>query len=150
MPEPEEKDRRLWAKIDVDYFDNPKIDELSDAGQLLHVGLILKAKKQQKGGVLSARLCKARGEAALKELLEGDLLHKIDARSYQLHDYVKHQTDNEKLSKTRSEVGKRGAHVTNHEKRQIYVESCLHCQQAAVDGESWLKQAELGPNEAPF
>jgi hypothetical protein len=144
MPEPEEKDRRLWAKLDVDYFDNPKIDELSDAAQLLHVGLILKAKKQQKGGVLSARLCKARGDAALRELLDGNLIHKIDARSYQLHDYVKHQTDNEKLSKTRSDVGRFGAHKTNHEKRLKYVEKCEHCQQAAVDGEKWLKDAELG------
>ena len=33
--EPEEKDRRLWAKIDVDYFDNLKIDELSDTAPLL-------------------------------------------------------------------------------------------------------------------
>lgn len=150
MPEPEEKDRRLWAKIDVDYFDNPKIDELSDAAQLLHLGLILKAKKQQKGGVLSARLCKARGDGALRELVDCNLVHKIDARSYQLHDYGKHQTDNEKLSKTRSEVGKRGAHVTNHEKRQIYVESCLHCQDAAVANESWLKHAGLGPDEPQF
>jgi len=141
MPEPEEKDRRLWAKLDVDYFDNPKIDELSDAAQLLHVGLILKAKKQQKGGVLSSRLCKARGEAALRELLDGNLIHKIDARSYRLHDYVKHQTDNEKLSKTRADIGRFGAHKTNHEKRLKYVDACEHCQQAAVNGESWLKDA---------
>lgn len=144
MPEPEEKDRRLWAKLDVDYFDNPKIDELSDSAQLLHVGLILKAKKQQKGGVLSARLCKARGDGALRELIAGDLLHKIDARSYQLHDYRKHQSDSADLSEKRSQIGRRGAHVTNHEKRGIYVEKCEHCQQAAADGEKWLKHAELG------
>lgn len=143
MTGPEEKDRRLWAKLDVDYFDNPKIDELSDAGQLLHVGLILKAKKQQKGGVLSARLCKARGEAALKELVDGDLIHRIDARTYQLHDYAKHQTDNEKLSKTRSDVGRFGAHRTNHEKRLKYAENCEHCAKAAANGEKWLKDAEL-------
>lgn len=144
MADPEDKDRRFWAKLDVDYFDNPKIDALSDAGQLLHVGLILKAKKQQKGGVMSARLCKARGDAALKELIDGDLLHKIDARTYQLHDYQKHQTDDGGLSEKRSKVGKRGAHVTNHEKRLKYVDACEHCQQAAVDGEKWLKDAELG------
>jgi len=144
MAEPEEKDRRLWAKIDVDYFDNGKIDGLSDSAILLHLGLILKAKKQQKGGVLSARTCKARGDAVLKELMDGDLLHKIDARSYQLHDYKKHQTDTDELSEKRAKVGRRGAHVTNHEKRGIYVEMCEHCQDAAVANESWLKQAELG------
>lgn len=144
MPEPEEKDRRLWAKIDVDYFDNRKIDELSDAAQLLHLSLILKAKKQQKGGVMSARTCKARGDAALRELVDGDLIHKIDARTYQLHDYGKHQSDAVDLSEKRSRVGRRGAHVTNHEKRRIYVDKCEHCQQAAVDGEKWLKDAELG------
>ncbi|GAA5229236.1 hypothetical protein [Arthrobacter cryoconiti] len=145
MAEAEEKDRRFWAKIDVDYFDNSKIDELSDAGQLLHLGLILKAKKQQKGGVLSARLCKARGDAALKELMDGDLIHKMDARTYQLHDYGKHQTDDANISETRSKIGQKGAHKTNHENRQIYVEICGHCQQAASDGEEWLKHAELGP-----
>lgn len=142
--EPEEKDRRLWAKIDVDYFDNAKIDTLSDSAQLLHLGLILKAKKQQKGGVMSARTCKARGDAALKELVDGGLIHKVDARTYQLHDYGKHQVDAVELSEKRAKVGRRGAHVTNHEKRRIYVEACDHCQQAAVDGEEWLKHAELG------
>lgn len=142
--EPEEKDRRLWAKIDVDYFDNAKIDALSDSAQLLHLGLILKAKKQGKGGVMSARTCKARGDAALKELVDGDLIHKIDARTYQLHDYRKHQSDTVELSEKRATVGRRGAHVTNHEKRRIYVEACDHCQQAAVDGAEWLKHAELG------
>lgn len=144
MSEPEEKDRRFWAKIDVDYFDNPKIDELSDDGQLLHLGLILKAKKQQKAGVLSSRLCKARGDAALKELLAGGLIHKLDARTYQLHDYSKHQSDDPGLSEKRSKVGQKGAHKTNHEKRRKYVENCGHCQKAAVDGEEWLKDAELG------
>lgn len=144
MPEPEEKDRRLWAKVDVDYFDNPKIDELSDSAQLLHLSLILKAKKQQKGGVMSTRTCKARGDGPLRELVDGGLIHKVDARTYQLHDYGKHQTDAVELSEKRAKVGRRGAHVTNHEKRHIYVESCEHCQQAAVDGEKWLKDAELG------
>ena len=141
--EPEEKDRRLWAKVDVDYFDNPKIDELSDAAQLLHLGLILKAKKQQKGGILSTRLCKARGDAALRELVDGGLIHKVDARSYRLHDYSKHQTDSVELSKKRADVGRFGAHKTNHEKRFRYVEECEHCQNAAVAGEEWLKHAEL-------
>lgn len=144
MPEPEEKDRRLWAKVDVDYFDNPKIDELSDSAQLLHLSLILKAKKQQKGGVMSTRTCKARGDGPLRELVDGGLIHKVDARTYQLHDYGKHQTDAVDLSEKRAKVGRRGAHVTNHEKRRMYVEACEHCQQAAVDGEKWLKDAELG------
>lgn len=144
MPAPEEMDRRLWAKLDVDYLDNPKIDELSDSAIILHLGMILKAKKQGKGGVLSVRTCKARGDGPLRELTDGDLIHKIDARTYQLHDYGKHQSDAVKLSEKRAEVGRRGAHVTNHEKRGIYVEKCEHCERAAIEGEEWLKQAELG------
>jgi len=144
MPAPEEMDRRLWAKLDVDYLDNPKIDELSDSAIILHLGLILKAKKQQKGGVLSVRTCKARGDATLRELVDGGLIHKIDARTYRLHDYQKHQTDAAQLSEKRAEVGRRGAHVTNHEKRGIYVEKCGHCEKAAMTGEKWLKDAELG------
>ena len=141
--EPEDRDRRIWAKIDVDYFDNPKIDALSDAAQLLHMSLILKAKKQRLGGVLSARTCKVRGDSPLRELVDGDLLHKIDARSYQLHDYGKHQTDEAELSRKRTASGGRGGHVKNHVNRVRYSEDCEHCQKDAADDADWLKKPGL-------
>lgn len=84
MPEPEEKDRRLWAKIDVDYFDNAKIDELSDSAQLLHLGLILKAKNA--AGGLTVEQCAARGESALWELFEAGLIQDAGPGRYTLID----------------------------------------------------------------
>lgn len=80
-----------------------------------------------------------------RELVDSDLVHKIDARPYHLHDYGKHQSDAVDLSQKRAKVGRRGAHVTNHEKRAIYVDKCEHCHQAAVDGESGSKTRSWVP-----
>ena len=136
----------LWAKLDVDYLDNPKIEALSDAGLRLHLSLILKAKKQGLAGVLAANACTRYGDAALKELLDGGLLHRIDAKRYQLHDYGDHQTDPEKDAQTsqhRSEAGSRGGHTKNHARRFIYDEGCDHCQDDAARSEDWLKDPRL-------
>lgn len=135
-------ERDIWAKVSVNYFDHPKIDALTDPAQLLHLSLILLAKKQQLNGILSARACKKRGEPALKELLEEGLLHKIDAKSYRLHDYEKHQTDQE-ISDKRAKFGSRGGHTKNHVNRGRYQESCEHCQADAAEGQSWLKNPGL-------
>lgn len=138
-------DPRLWAKISVDYFDNPKIEALSDAAQLLHLSLILKAKAQQTGGVLTVRACKARGDRAFRELVKAGLLEDVGERSYRIHDYEKHQNDHgaEEISVKRAAAGGRGAHTTNHVKRLVYDESCPHCQRDSVDGADWLRHPDL-------
>lgn len=138
-------DRRLWAKISVDYFDNPKIEALSDTAQLLHLGLILKSKAQRTSGVVALRACKGRGDKAFRELVKAGLLEKADDRTYRIHDYEKHQNDQakEEISVKRAAAGGRGAHTTNHVKRLVYVESCSHCQQDSVDGADWLKHPDL-------
>lgn len=135
-------ERDIWAKLSVNYFDHPKIDALTDPAQLLHVSLILLAKKQQLGGVLSARACKKRGDGPLKELVDVGLLHKIDARSYQLHDYQKHQSDQD-ISEKRAKNGARGGHTKNHVNRGRYDEGCEHCQNDAANGEAWLQKPGL-------
>lgn len=139
------KDPRIWAKISVDYFDNPKIDVLSDTAQLLHLSLILRAKQQRLGGKLSARSCEARGRAALKELVDGGLLIKAEARTYKLHDYEKHQTevDPQRLSEERSKAGSRGGHTKNHARRFVYDEMCEHCQSDFNRSEEWLQDPRL-------
>lgn len=85
------KDARPWVKLSLDYFDNPKIDGLSDTAQLLHLQLILRTARQQMDGEVSARAAKSRGETAFKELVSAGLLDKVDPRTYRIHDYLKHQ-----------------------------------------------------------
>lgn len=79
-----EKDERPWIKLALDYFDNPKIDALSDTGQLLHIQLIMRAARLQSDGAVSVRAAKARGDAAFKELVAGELLLKVDATTYRM------------------------------------------------------------------
>jgi DNA-directed RNA polymerase subunit RPC12/RpoP len=81
-----EKDERPFIKITLDYLDNPKIDALSDSGIILHLSLILKAGHQQRDGLVSSRLCVARGAGPLEELVTGGLLARIDELTYQLLD----------------------------------------------------------------
>ena len=138
----QDKDARLWIKLSLDYFDNPKIDALSDTAQLLHLQLLLRTARQLKDGEVSVRAAKARGEAAFKELVTGGLLDKVDARTYRIHDYAKHQT----LSKTiteRKRAGGRGGHVKNHVKRFIYDDACTHCQDDAAGALEWLKDPRV-------
>lgn len=136
------KDARPWVKLSLDYFDNPKIDGLSDTAQLLHLQLILRTARQQMDGEVSARAAKSRGEAAFKELVSAGLLDKVDARTYRIHDYLKHQT----LSKTieqRKRAGGRGGHSKNHVKRFIYDDACSFCQDDAAGALEWLKDPRV-------
>lgn len=136
----------LWAKLDVDYLDNPKIEALSDAGLRLHLSLILKAKKQGLGGVLAASACGRYGPEALQEILDGGLLHRLDGKRYQLHDYDDHQTDPEKdakLVQERSQAGARGGHMKNHARRHLYDEACDHCQTDAAHDAEWLRDPRV-------
>lgn len=137
-----DKDERPWIKLSIDYLDNPKIDALSDSAILLHLSLLLKAGQQKQDGKVSARACKARGEAPLKELVKQKLLIKLDPLSYQIHDYVKHQTRAEIITK-RATAGAKGGHKKNHEKRLVFVDTCEHCLDAFQSAEKWLEHPEL-------
>lgn len=148
-----EKDERPFIKITLDYLDNPKIDALSDAGIVLHLSLMLRAAKNNlaahKGaksplvdGKLSARSCETRGKPVLKELLDQGLLRKINPTTYELHDYVKHQTALGIIQK-RSASGASGGHTKNHKNRHKFVDTCEHCQTAFEKNEEWLKHPDL-------
>ncbi len=84
-----DRDARPWIKLSLDYFDNPKIDALSDNAQLLHLQLMLRTARQKKDGEVTVRAAKARGETAFKELVSAGLLIKEDPRTYRIHDYDK-------------------------------------------------------------
>ncbi|NKG21071.1 hypothetical protein [Paeniglutamicibacter terrestris] len=141
MAEPE-VDRRLWIKLSVDYFDNPKIDNLTDSAQLLHIGLIMRSFKQKKSGTVTARACKIRGDGPFRELVAEGLLIKVDSGTYRVHDYEKHQSSPDVIAK-RKTAGARGGHTTNHVNRLIYDESCAYCQDDAVGNLDWIKDPNV-------
>lgn len=97
----QDKDARLRIKLSQDYFDNPTIGSLSDTAQLLH-----RTARQLKDGETSVGAAKDRGEAAFKELVAGGLLIKVDARSYRIHDYAKHQTVSKIITEHKRAVAK--------------------------------------------
>jgi hypothetical protein len=137
-----EKDERPWIKLSLDYFENPKIDALSDAGQLLHLNLILRSARNKTDGVVTLRACKGRGDAPFKELVRQGLLDKKDTQTYLIHDYEKHQTLSRIIAK-RTAAGSRGGHGKNHVLRHIFVESCEHCQFDVQNDEEWLHHEDL-------
>lgn len=141
-----EKDERPYIKLSLDYLDNPKIDALSDSAILLHLSLLLRAGQQKKDGAVSTRACKARGESPFKELVKQGLIHKVDNLTYQLHDYVKHQTE-AKIIEARKAAGGRGGHTKNHVKRFIYDDTCQHCNDDFEANMGWLKHPELVAKE---
>lgn len=141
-----DKDERPWIKLALDYFDNPKIDALSDTAQLMHIQLIMRAARMQSDGNVSVRAAKARGDAAFKELVAGGLLLKVDANTYRIHDYLKHQTTADKIAEKaqkRAFAGSLGGHKKNHENRLKFDESCEHCRNAFQSGAEWLKHNDL-------
>lgn len=137
MAEPE-VDRRLWIKLSVDYFDNPKIDACSDAAQLLHIGLIMRSFKQKKAGLVTARACKIRGDGPFRELIAEGLLIKVNSSTYRVHDYEKHQSSPDVIAK-RKASGARGGHTKNHVNRLIYDDKCAHCEDDVALNAGWLK-----------
>ncbi|SEC53945.1 hypothetical protein [Arthrobacter woluwensis] len=138
-------DKRLWAKVSVDYFDNPKIEFLTDSAQLLHLQLILKAKAQGRGGMLAERACKVRGAAPFKELVDAGLLDRKGPQKWAIHDYEKHQTEPENLTENRASAGARGNHVRHHENKRVFDGACTHCKTAADKGEQWVTHPETVP-----
>ena len=142
-----DRDARPWIKLSLDYFDNPKIDALSDNAQLLHLQLMLRTARQKKDGEVTVRAAKARGETAFKELVSAGLLIKEDPRTYRIHDYDKHQTL-KRIIDARSKAGGRGGHVKNHVKPFIYDDACQFCQDDAASNSDWLKDPQVVPKAA--
>jgi hypothetical protein len=67
---------------------------------------------------------------------------KLNPRTYELHDYVKHQTALGIIQK-RTAAGAKGGHKKNHEKRHYFVDTCEHCQNAFQGSEKWLEHPDL-------
>jgi len=135
-----------FVKLDVEYFDHPKIDPLSNDAKVLHMYLICRSGRLKSDGEVSLSAAKSQGREALDELVEAGLLSTEDSKTYRVNDYLDYQTPKEQIeqkSVDRAAAGARGGHVKNHANKLLYDEMCLYCQEAAVKAESWLKHPDL-------
>lgn len=106
---------KLFAKLDLDYADHPKIERLSDAAFRAHVSMILYARKYLTDGVIPNRYATRFGTEALSELLTNDeatpSLTRNDAGEYVLHGFLDLQESKAKVeerSQVNAENGKKG------------------------------------------
>ena len=90
-----------FIRLDLDYADNPKIVELSDAAWRAHVEMILYCRKYLTDGRLSPRVITRWDSESVSELLSNDphapSLYKLDDGSYLLHGF-------EDMQETKAEV----------------------------------------------
>nr|DAL17894.1 MAG TPA_asm: replisome organizer [Caudoviricetes sp.] len=109
------RDKRLFARLDLDYADHPKISRLSDAAFRAHVEMILYARKYKTDGVIPQRFASRVASGALSELLANDetspSLVDLGNGSFQLHGYAdmnETRDEIERRSLANSENGRRG------------------------------------------
>lgn len=109
------KDTRLFARIDLDYADHPKISRLSDSAFRAHVEMILYARKYKTDGIIPERFAKRVATESLSELLANDpdspSLIDLGDGTYELHGYADMNETREEIerrSRANSENGRRG------------------------------------------
>lgn len=98
------RDKRLFARFDLDYADHPKIGDLSDAAFRAHVEMILYARKYMTDGHIPKRVANRFAYESLSELCSNDpetpSLVKNGDGSYTLHGYAD-------MNETREEIAHR-------------------------------------------
>jgi hypothetical protein len=105
-------DRREFIRLDVGYFDNPKIADALDESPLavvLHVASMAHARQHRTDGVVSRKqLLRKVGaaESDAKILLDLGLWHDLGAGKIEVHDYAKHQETREEIE-ARSESARK-------------------------------------------
>ena len=106
---------KLFAKLDLDYADHPKIERLSDAAFRAHVSMILYARKYLTDGKIPARYANRFGSETLSELLTNDeatpSLVRVESGEYELHGFLDLQESRAKVaerSQINAENGKKG------------------------------------------
>lgn len=124
------KDKRLFARFDLDYADHPKIGALSDGAFRAHVEMILYARKYMTDGVIPYRVAKRFGSESLSELLANDTespsLIDLGGGEYLLHGYSDmNETRDEIERRTRVNIenGRRGGLAKKRNAKRIASES---------------------------
>ncbi|HCS2945725.1 TPA: hypothetical protein OQU49_004325 [Shigella flexneri] len=92
---------KQFARLDLDYADNPKIADLSDAAFRTHIEMVLYSRKYLTDGRIPARTATRWDTDSVSELLlndpEAPSLAKMDDGSYLLHGF-------EDMQETKAEV----------------------------------------------
>ncbi|MGC5078485.1 hypothetical protein [Agrococcus sp. DT81.2] len=100
------KDTRLFARLDLDYADHPKIAGLSDGAFRAHVEMILYSRKYLTDGRIAKRVANRLGSEWVSELLSNDAenpsLIELPDGDYLLHGYAD-------MQETKAEVADRSA-----------------------------------------
>ena len=129
------KDTRLFARLDLDYADHPKIVALSDSAFRAHIEMILYARKYMTDGYIPNRVANRVGFESVSELLTNDeanpSLVKTEDGDYYLHGYADmNETKEEIESRTRrnAENGKRGGRPRKRKETQSVTESAPQSQ----------------------
>lgn len=124
------KDTRLFARLDLDYADHPKIVALSDSAFRAHIEMILYSRKYMTDGRITKQVAKRFASESLSELLANDedtpsLIANEDG-SYQLHGYAdmnETKAEIENRSRVNAENGRRGAEAKKRNAKRKSSES---------------------------
>ena len=115
-------DARMFAKLDLGYFDNPKVADFIDEHPhvpLFHLRAILYSRQHLTNGKFPIRLvvrmaaasyCGSQCESQCDfcRALDVGLIERVDERTGLVHDYLKHQQSAEDIAKL-SNAGRKGA-----------------------------------------
>lgn len=107
-------DKRPFFKLDVGYFDNPKIQALMDdqpRAVLLHAKCIAYARQHLTDGIVPVRIAMRTVSASHEDriaLVAAGLLEDVDAANVRVHDYSEHNQTAAEVNR-RSQAGSVGA-----------------------------------------
>lgn len=126
-----QKDSRLFARLDLDYADHPKIMMLSDAAFRAHVTLLLYSRKYMTDGVIGNRVANRVASAwdtdVLTELQTNDesnpSLFRLESGDYYLHGYEDMQETRAEIEARTSRNSRNGARGGRPRKTQSVTES---------------------------
>src|SRR5699024_2218439 len=121
---------RLFARLDLDYADHPKIIGLSDSAFRAHIEMILYARKYLTDGIIPKRFAKQFASESLSELLTNDpdspSLVELDGGDYMLHGYSNMNETAEEVrrrSRANAENGRRGGLAKKRNAKRVASES---------------------------
>lgn len=125
------KSSNLFAKLELDYADHPKIASLSDAAFRLHVEMILYARKYQTDGIVKNLVANRMGlrwdTDVLTELLNNDeispSLQKLENGDYLIHGFTEVQETKAEIAVRRAKNAENGAKGGRPKKTQSVTES---------------------------
>jgi hypothetical protein len=107
-------DRREFIRLDVGYFDNPKVADVLDespAAVVLHIASMAHARQHRTDGIVSRKqILRKVGatETDAKLLIDLGLWHDVGDGKIEVHDYAKHQETREEIE-ARSKVQRENA-----------------------------------------